>query len=170
MARAHSHTDRDDVESARRAAHHRGLFPARARGAREARQSRSRVGRLRSSRTPPQSRSRHARRARCGANSGTPSYEQKRVVLETIIPTDAVFSSDTSRAVPCGAVGLTPTMRVDSHADAVAFYQRLRAANRALRCDFFQGVVRKRAESPYPVQMRSATEEFRGWVRHRFLA
>ncbi len=27
----------------------------------------------------------------------------------------------------------------------------------------------KRAESMYPVQMRSAKEEFRGWVKHRFL-
>ena len=44
-----------------------------------------------------------------------------------------------------------------------------RAANRALRCDFFEGVVMKRADSPYPVQLRSATEEFRGWAKHRFL-
>ena len=28
----------------------------------------------------------------------------------------------------------------------------------------------KRADSIYPVQMRSATEEFRGWVKHRFVA
>jgi len=42
-------------------------------------------------------------------------------------------------------------------------------ANRALGCDFFEGVVMKRADSPYPVQLRSATEEFRGWVKHRFL-
>ena len=27
----------------------------------------------------------------------------------------------------------------------------------------------KRADSQYPVQLRSATEEFRGWVKHRFL-
>jgi hypothetical protein len=80
-----------------------------------------------------------------------------------------VFSGDTSRAVPCGAVVLTPTMRADSHADALAFYQRLREANWALGCDFFEGVVMKRADSSYPVQTRSATEECRGWVKHRFL-
>jgi len=28
----------------------------------------------------------------------------------------------------------------------------------ALGCDFFEGVVMKRADSPYPVQLRSATE------------
>jgi len=100
--------------------------------------------------------------------SGTPSYEQRRAMLEAIIPIDAVFSGDASRPVPCGAVVLTPTLRVD-HAGALAFYQRLREANRALRCDFFEGVVMKRAESSYPVQMRSATEECRGWVKHRWM-
>ena len=77
-------------------------------------------------------------------------------MLEAIIPTDAVFSGDTSRPVPSGAVVLTPTIRADSHADELAFYQRLRDANRALRCDFFEGVVMKRADSSYPVQTRSA--------------
>ena len=90
-------------------------------------------------------------------------------MLEAIIPIDAVFSGDTSHPVPSGSVVLTPTTRADSHADALAFYQRLREANRALRCDFFEGVVMKRADSSYPVQLRSATEEFRGCVKHRFL-
>jgi hypothetical protein len=102
--------------------------------------------------------------------SGRPSYEQRRAMLETLIPTDAVFSGDTSRPVPCGVAVLTPTMRAESHADALAFYNRLRAANRALRCDFFEGVVMKRADSIYPVQLRSASEEFRGFVKHRFLS
>ena len=101
--------------------------------------------------------------------SGAPTYEQRRVMLDAIMPTDSTFSGDTSRAVPCGAVVLTPALRAESHADALAFYHRLRAANRALGCDFFEGVVMKRADSPYPVQFRSATEEFRGWVKHRFL-
>ena len=37
-------------------------------------------------------------------------------------------------------------MCVDSPADALAFYQRLLEANRALRCDFFKGVVMKRTD------------------------
>jgi hypothetical protein len=40
----------------------------------------------------------------------------------------------------------------------------------ALGCDFFEGVVMKRAESIYLVQCRSATEECRWWCKHRFLA
>ena len=102
--------------------------------------------------------------------SGTPSYEQRREMLESLLPCDAVFAGDTSRMVPCGAVVLTPALRADSHAAALAFYQRLRDANRVLGCDFFEGVVMKRADSAYPVQLRSATEEFRGWAKHRFLA
>ena len=100
---------------------------------------------------------------------GTPSYEQRRAILESLLPCDPVFDGDTSCPVPCGSVILTPARRIDSHADALAFYQRLRAANRALGCDFFEGVVMKRADSPYPVQLRSATEEYPRWCKHRFL-
>src|SRR5260221_1156330 len=58
----------------------------------------------------------------------TPSYEQRRALLESLLPTNAVFSGDTSRPVPCGAVVLTPPTSADSRADALAFYQRLRGA------------------------------------------
>ena len=101
--------------------------------------------------------------------SGTPIYTARRAMLEPLLPCDPVFDGDSSRPVPSGTVVLTPSWRVDSHADALAFYQRLRAANRALGCDFFEGVVMKRADSAYPVQLRSAIEEFRGWSKHRFL-
>ena len=101
--------------------------------------------------------------------SGTPIYTARRALLESLLPCDPVFDGDISRPVPSGAVVLTPARRADLHADALAFYQRLRAANRALGCDFFEGVVMKRADSIYPVQLLSAMEEFRGWVKHRFL-
>ena len=101
--------------------------------------------------------------------SGTPSYEQRRAMLESLVATDAVFSGNTSRAVPSDSVVLVPTIRADSDADALAFYQRLRAANRALRCDFFEGIVMKRADSVYLVQLRSATDECLGWCKHRFV-
>jgi hypothetical protein len=59
-------------------------------------------------------------------------------------------------------VVLVPARRTDSHTAGLAFYRRLRAANRVLGCNFFVGVVMKWAESIYPVQLRSATEECRG--------
>ena len=102
--------------------------------------------------------------------SGAPSYEQRRAMLESLVPCHPVFVSETARSVPVEAVCLAPNLRVEDHGDAFAFYARLREANRALRCDFFEGVVMKRADSIYPVEVRSATEEFRGWCKHRFVA
>ena len=101
--------------------------------------------------------------------SGTPIYTARRAILESLLPCEQVFDGDSSRPVPCGAVVLTPSRRADSHADALAFYQRLSDANRVLGCDFFEGLVMKRAASVYPVQLRSGTEGFRGWIKHRFL-
>ena len=71
--------------------------------------------------------------------SGTPTYERRRAILESLIPTDAEFSGDTSRPVPSDAVALIPTLRAGSHADALAYYQRLRAANRAMGLRFLRG-------------------------------
>ncbi|WP_207910725.1 DNA ligase-like domain-containing protein [Chthoniobacter flavus] len=99
----------------------------------------------------------------------TPSYEQRRAMLESLLPRDPVFSGDTTRSVPINAVCLTPNLRVEDQAGALTFYARLREANRALGCDFFEGVVMKKAGSSYPVQLRSAMEECRGWCKHRFL-
>ena len=95
--------------------------------------------------------------------SGAPIYTARRAMLESLLPCDSVFDGDSSRPVPCGAVLLTPTRRTDSHAAALSYYQRLREANRVLGCDFFEGVVMKRADSIYPVQLRSAAEDYRGW-------
>ena len=101
--------------------------------------------------------------------SGAPSYEQRRVILESLLVCDAVFGGDTTRSVPVNAACLAPTLRIDDHGDALEFYARLRETNRVLRCDFFEGVVLKRADSPYPVQRRSSTEVFHAWCKHRFL-
>ena len=101
--------------------------------------------------------------------SGTPIYTARRAMLESLLPCDPVFDGDSSCPVPSGTVVLTPTRRGDSHADALAYYLRLRDANRVLGCDFFEGVVMKRADSPYPVQLRSATDEYPRWCKHRFL-
>jgi hypothetical protein len=101
--------------------------------------------------------------------SSTPIYTVRRALLESLLPCDPVFDGSNSRPVPSGTAILTPTRLADSRADAITLYHRLREANRGLRCDFFEGIVMKRADSTYPVQLRSATEEFRGWAKHRFL-
>ena len=101
--------------------------------------------------------------------SGVPTYEQRRAKLESMLPCNAVFSGDTTQPVPCGTAMLTPNLKVASRTDALVFYERLRGANRLLGCDFFEGVVMKRADSIYPVQLRSITEDYRGWCKHRFI-
>ena len=44
----------------------------------------------------------------------------------------------------------------------------LQTINRELSCDFYEGVVAKRADSLYPVQLRSPEQEFPFWVKHRW--
>jgi hypothetical protein len=52
--------------------------------------------------------------------------------------------------------------------NASEFYRELRQLNRQWRCTFYEGLVGKRADSLYPVQLRSPTLEFPGWVKHRW--
>jgi len=52
--------------------------------------------------------------------------------------------------------------------DALEFYQRLKQLNAQWRCPFYEGVVAKRTDSLYPIQLRSAALEFAGWMKHRW--
>ncbi len=47
-------------------------------------------------------------------------------------------------------------------------WQILQASNRALGCEFWEGVVAKRNDSPYPLQRRSPDQEFPFWMKHRW--
>lgn len=52
--------------------------------------------------------------------------------------------------------------------DAAALWQRLKEANRIIGCEFYEGLVAKRADSPYPFQLRNSDEGFPGWMKHRW--
>jgi hypothetical protein len=67
---------------------------------------------------------------------------------------------------PERAVVLTPSFCCG---DAMPTYQRLREINQQWGCDFYEGVVMKRGNAPYPMQLRSDTEECRAWAKHRFV-
>ena len=56
---------------------------------------------------------RQACRARVEPEARAPSCGQRRAMPKSLMATDAVFSGDTSRAAPGGAVVLTPTMRAE---------------------------------------------------------
>ena len=49
-------------------------------------------------------------------------------MLESVLSLDAVFSGDASRPVPCAAVLLTPTKRMDSHAEGLQQTRAVRPA------------------------------------------
>jgi len=62
---------------------------------------------------------------------------------------------------------LTTSRSACSQNELLEFYWQLKDINKRLGCDFFEGVVMKRADAPYPVQLRSPTEECRALVKHR---
>ncbi len=99
--------------------------------------------------------------------SDAPIYMERRLLLHSLLPNS--FGGELVGSVPSGAVLLNPAFNAESHNRALDYYHHLRLSNQYLGADVFEGLVMKRADSVYPVQLRSATEEFRGWVKHRFL-
>lgn len=81
-----------------------------------------------------------------------------RAALGEPLPIDAPPVAD--------SVTLVPSFPM---ADASAVYARLRELNQIWRAPYYEGIVMKRADSTYPIQTRSTTEEFARWVKHRFL-
>jgi ATP-dependent DNA ligase len=47
-------------------------------------------------------------------------------------------------------------------------YRELKQMNARWGCVFYEGVVAKRTGDAYPVQLRSTSQEFSGWVKHRW--
>jgi len=51
---------------------------------------------------------------------------------------------------------------------AINWYEQLKQINQRWNAEFYEGVVAKRAGSLYPLQTRSAKEEFPSWVKFRW--
>jgi hypothetical protein len=67
--------------------------------------------------------------------------------------------------------GLNPqpsTLNLDPDLFPTAAWSRLQAVNKALGCELFEGLVAKRMDSLYPLQLRSPTIEFPFWMKHRW--
>jgi ATP-dependent DNA ligase len=47
-------------------------------------------------------------------------------------------------------------------------WEKMQLKNKELGCEFFEGFVAKRVDSPYPRQLRSDKEETSLWVKHRW--
>ena len=97
----------------------------------------------------------------------TPSYAERREFLESLRLPQEPFSGGFHEGEAAPLL-LTTSRMVTSPNESLAFYHSLRQANRSLGAEFFEGVVMKRADAPYPVQKRSSTEESRAWIKHRW--
>jgi len=97
----------------------------------------------------------------------TPSYRERRAFLESLRIPQERFSSGIHEGDPRPLL-LTTSVPACDHNAVLAFYTVLRESNHTLGAPFFEGVVMKKGDSPYPVQLRSPTEEFRGWSKHRW--
>ena len=100
------------------------------------------------------------------AEDGSPIYEERRAFLEPLVPLETMSAG--KGTIPANSLVLTPSI-ADADGAALRLYESLRSINRAARADVFEGVVMKRGGSLYPVQLRSATEESRCLIKHRFV-
>jgi len=67
---------------------------------------------------------------------------------------------------PHESVSLVPSFPMAGAAD---IYARLRKLNQLWRAPFYEGVVMKRTDSSYPIQLRSPHANYPLWQKHRFL-
>ena len=101
------------------------------------------------------------------AEDGAPIYEERRAFLEPLVPLERMSLGE-EPTIPANALLLTPSI-ADTDGAALRLYRSLESINRAAKADVFEGVVMKRGGSQYPVQLRSAGEESRCLVKHRFV-
>jgi hypothetical protein len=55
-----------------------------------------------------------------------------------------------------------------SYSDAQLAWDEARDANKAFGCEFYEGIVAKRADAPYPIQRNNASKETTAWIKHRW--
>lgn len=98
-----------------------------------------------------------------------PTYQERRAFLESLRFPQERFSSGIHECEPRPLL-LTTSVSACSQNAVLEFYHGLRERNHSLKSPFFEGVVMKKADARYPVQLRSPTEECRAIIKHRFLA
>ena len=93
--------------------------------------------------------------------SQEPYLERTAKLAQSLPVHDHTLAPQPERAYAVAAVALGNVSKME-------FYRTLKQLNHQWRCPFYEGVVAKRADSLYPVQLRSPTLEFTGWVKHRW--
>jgi len=87
-------------------------------------------------------------------------YEERRDWLERSIP-QAPFGPN---GFGCNEI-LLPPNRFD---DVCKTWKVLQQLNAETNCEFYEGLVAKRVDSIYPIQIHSPEREFPFWVKHRW--
>jgi len=86
------------------------------------------------------------------------SYTERRRWLEVVLqPHD--LTPSTPNAIPL--LSLPPQVFPSD-------WERLQAINQRLGCEFYEGMVAKRADSPYNIQLVSPDQTISAWVKYRW--
>jgi len=65
--------------------------------------------------------------------------------------------------------GIVITCAFADQKNSLSFWDELKEQNKKLGTDFYEGVVKKRMDSVYPLQLLNPSQEFPFWIKHRFL-
>jgi hypothetical protein len=90
------------------------------------------------------------------------TYEQRRSKLEVdrLLPVHGVFTGPVEHCyLTDSEFGLE---------NAEALWETMRDTNKVLGVEYFEGLVAKHADSHYPIQLRSSSDECSFWVKHRW--
>lgn len=87
------------------------------------------------------------------------TYESRRGVITSIFREASILP----QVMPADSV-----LAVPSYRSTGTLWEELQRLNKSVGAPFYEGLVAKRADSLYPIQLRSSTEEFAGWVKHRW--
>ena len=90
------------------------------------------------------------------------SYSVRRALMEKHFPVFATVHAHAWRD-QCSI------LKSSNWSNAAVAYKQLCAANKILKCPFYEGVVAKRTDKPYPIQNRDPKCECPFWMKHRFL-
>jgi hypothetical protein len=108
------------------------------------------------------------------SNVGCLPYDERQQLLyDTCIAKGPGFSWAHEQFEPLEneLLSFAYTYRTDDKAPEMhpaAAWVRLQEVNQALGCELFEGLVAKRADSLYPLQLRSPDLEFPFWMKHRW--
>lgn len=105
-------------------------------------------------------------------------YDRRRQILTSIFGDSFTWADDKclARVPATDQIYLTPSIKA---CNALPLWNELTQANAILRewqkakgvakpQDFYEGVVAKRADARYPVQLRRPDEETHTWMKHRW--